>query len=153
MSIADEVEAFLRGSARGGVDLTAADHGLSEDAIARELERRLQAYARYVTHRERQRPGDMWCGTRTMWGFRYRIEDPESDDQRRHEVLRYAREFAARSEAQRRYFLGRVRGELHSRHRLICDCSPLLCHAQVLAYWALTGRDPLKPAPDSGAHR
>ncbi len=150
-TLTDEIEAFLRATSLGGQNLD-ADDLLADEEIGCELERRLKPYARYVVHKDAHRITDFYVGRPTRWGNPHRME-ARTDSERRRVVLAFARSMAARSDRDRWSMLDPLRRILGRGGRLYCWCSPKLCHGQVLAYWALTGRDPLKAPPDSGARR
>jgi hypothetical protein len=149
----ESVEAWLRSVAHGEVDLGVLDEKLSEETIARDLERRLAGYGRYVRVRKDQRAGDWYVGRPTLWANSRRLAKGAGEAERRMVVLAFARELAARSKAQRGMMLTQIRKVLRRGNKLVCWCAPLLCHAQVLAYWALNGSDPLKPPRSLGGRR
>lgn len=135
-----EVEAYIRKVAAG-----ADPNAETDEEVALRLEAVLQPYAKYVRHHGQAKIGDWYVGRPTLWGNRRKLPRPATDEDRRRVVLAYAREFARRSVPQRRMMLGKIQEVLSRGVKLVCWCSPRLCHAQVLAYWALTGRDPLAP--------
>lgn len=98
----------------------------------------LAPFARFVVHRDQQRRGDFYVGRPTLWGNPFRLTNPRDDQQREACVRAYARHFAQRSRRQQLYMLAPIRRVIVSEGgRLVCFCTPRLCHAQVLAAWAL----------------
>ena len=152
-----EFEAYIRALVAGvPAEASVQDDPQSDAAQARTLAQVLTQYGRFVRNKTRPtdcKPGDWYIGRPTLWGNSFRLARDASDDERRLAVLQYARQFAARSSAQRHMMLAKIREKLGQGSRLVCWCAPKLCHGQVLAYWALTGRDPLLPAPDTGGER
>lgn len=136
--------AFLRGLAGGEpADADVAPPCEDDLALAQQLEARLAAVKLYVRHKDDAKPLDFYVGRPTLWGNRFRLPKGATDDDRRLVVLQYAREFAGRSSAQRWMMLAQMRVVIRRGGKLICWCAPRLCHAQVLAYWALFASDPL----------
>lgn len=136
------------GAGRPLLRVVPAGEAPSDEAQALELERRLEPYKPLVRHKGREGIGDFYVGRPTFWGNRFRLpKGGGTDDERRLVVLQYAREMEERSEAQRQMMLSTIRRVLGEGSKLVCWCAPKLCHAQVLAYWAVNGRSPLAPIP------
>ena len=144
---AASVEAYLRALASGepvDVGVREPDEAGDDEALAQQLEARLAAVRRYVRHKDDAKPLDFYVGRPTLWGNSFRLpKGGGTDADRRRVVLQYARQFAARSEAQRWMMLAQMRTVIRRGGKLVCWCAPKLCHAQVLAYWAIFGADPL----------
>lgn len=144
-SIVEEVQAYLRDLASGvAPDVGVQDDETSDAALGRQLELALERFARCVRHKDKARPGDFYVGRPTLWGNSRRLpKGGGTAEDRRQAVLAYARELRGRSDAQRSLMVGQVRQILQRGSKLVCWCAPKLCHAQVLAAWALEG-DPLR---------
>ena len=150
-TIVDEVEEYIRRLAAGlPVDVGVREDPHSEAAQARALELTLIHYQQFVRRYEDARPKDFYVDRPTRWGNPHRRAEPTADERRR-VVLLFARDFATKSLAQLHEEVETIRRVIQNGGRLSCrSCPPDVCHGQVWEFWALTGRDPLKPAPDSG---
>lgn len=100
----------------------------------------LAPYAPYVIHKRDMRTGDLYCGRPQLWGNPFPLADPQDETARLECVRAYAVHFAKRSGKQQAFMLIAVRNTIRAGGRLACFCSPRLCHAQVLAAWALGRR-------------
>jgi hypothetical protein len=100
----------------------------------------LEPYAGYVIHRRDRATTDLYVGRPTLWGNPFRLDDPDDETARLACVHAYAVHFAQRSGRQQSFMLSTIRRVLRAGGRLACHCSPRICHAQVLAAWALGRR-------------
>lgn len=151
---ATSVEAYLRALVSGEpADVGVQEAPDDEEAVAQQLEARIAAVKSYVRNKSAAQAGDFYVGRPTLWGNSFRLPPGGGTDaDRRRVVLQYARQLAARSPQQRGMMLAQMRAVIRRGGKLVCWCAPKLCHAQVLAYWALFGKDPLLPTTD-GAGR
>jgi hypothetical protein len=138
-ALADPLQRFLRAAEAGRAPLPPEPAEIAtppaDDLVGLAL--LLEPYARHVVHKRDAREGDLYCGQPTLWGG-FKLEHPDDETERLLSVTAYARHFAGRSARQQRYMLYPIRRVLLEQGgRLVCYCAPRLCHAQVLATWAL----------------